>query len=100
MAEPDPERAHGDRHGHDQGRDFTADPAERVADRDELLRALAELTPHQRAVLVLRHYEGYDDAAIAAVLGCGDGTVRTHATRGAQRLRELLEKTRQPEEPR
>jgi RNA polymerase sigma-70 factor (sigma-E family) len=76
------------------------DPAVLVADRDELLRALATLTPHQRAVLVLRHYEGYDDAAIAAVLGCGEITVRTHATRGAQRLRALLDDRRLPEEPR
>jgi RNA polymerase sigma-70 factor (sigma-E family) len=75
------------------------DPADQVVARDEVLRALATLTPHQRAVLVLRHYEGYDDTAIAAVLGCSDGTVRTHATRGTQRLRTLLEHHRLPEEP-
>lgn len=75
------------------------DPADQVAARDEVLRALAALSPHQRAVLVLRHYEGYDDAAIAAVLGCGDGTVRSHATRGTQRLRTLLADRRLPEEP-
>jgi RNA polymerase sigma-70 factor (sigma-E family) len=66
------------------------DPADTVVQRDELLRALAVLTPHQRAVLVLRHYEGCDDAAIAAVLGCGEGTVRTHASRGLERLRRSL----------
>ncbi len=66
------------------------DPADTVVQRDELLRALALLTPHQRAVLVLRHYEGCDDAAIAAVLGCGEGTVRTHASRGLERLRRSL----------
>jgi RNA polymerase sigma-70 factor (sigma-E family) len=61
-----------------------------VVRRDELRRALGTLTPQQRAVLVLRHYEGYDDAAIAAVLNCGEGTVRTHASRGAERLRRAL----------
>ena len=66
------------------------DPADGVVRRDELRRALATLTPHQRAVLVLRHYEGYDDAAIAAVLDCGEGTVRSHASRGADRLRRAL----------
>jgi RNA polymerase sigma-70 factor (sigma-E family) len=84
------------------------DHAERVAVRDEVRRALGTLTPQQRAVLVLRHYEGYDDAAIAALLGCSAGTVRTHASRGAQRLRAVLqpvpqptsEPTPQPEEPR
>ena len=66
------------------------DPAEGVVRRDEIHRALGALTPHQRAVLVLRHYEGYDDAAIAAVLGCGEGTVRSHASRGLDRLRRAL----------
>ena len=66
------------------------DLADGVVRRDELRRALGALTPQQRAVLVLRHYEGYDDAAIAAVLKCGEGTVRTHASRGAERLRRAL----------
>jgi RNA polymerase sigma-70 factor (sigma-E family) len=76
------------------------DPADRVAERDEMRRALATLSPQQRAVLVLRHYEGYDDAAIAAVLGCGEGTVRAHASRGGRRLREALQQSRLTEEPR
>ncbi len=67
-----------------------ADPGDRVAERDELHRALATLSPRQRAVLVLRHYEGWDDAAIAAALRCGEGSVRTHASRGLQRLRDAL----------
>ena len=73
------------------------DPADRVADRDELQRALATLSPRQRAVLVLRHYEGWDDAAIAAALRCGEATVRTHASRGRQRLRAALDPTTHPE---
>lgn len=67
-----------------------ADPAERVADRDALRRGLATLSPAQRAVLVLRHLDGYDDDAIARVLGCSAGTVRSHASRGLQRLREAM----------
>src|SRR5689334_20433033 len=77
-----------------------SDPADRVAERDEVRRALATLSPQQRAVLVLRHYEGHDDAAIAAVLGCSEGTVRAHASRGGQRLREVLQQNRLTEEPR
>lgn len=68
----------------------TPDHADRVADHDQLERALATVSGHQRAVLVLRHYEGYDDAAIAAVLGCSEATVRSHASRGLARLREHL----------
>jgi RNA polymerase sigma-70 factor (sigma-E family) len=66
------------------------DPGDVVADRDELRRSLAALSPRQRAVLVLRHYEGWDDAAIAAALRCGEAAVRTHASRGGQRLRAAL----------
>jgi RNA polymerase sigma-70 factor (sigma-E family) len=66
------------------------DPAVRVADHDQLQRALARVSPHQRAVLVLRHYEGYDDAAIAHVLGASEATVRSHASRGLARMRAEL----------
>ena len=72
------------------------DPADRVADRDQLHRALATLTSRQRAVLVLRHYEGLDDAAIAGLLRCGEASVRSHASRGLQRLRASLDPTTLP----
>ena len=71
------------------------DPATRVVDRDELSHALAVLSPHQRAVLVLRHLDGLDDEAIAAVLGCSVGTVRSHASRGRERFRLRLAATDQ-----
>ncbi len=45
------------------------DHAGGVVDRDEVMRALSVLSEPQRAVVVLRYYEGYDDTAIAAVLG-------------------------------
>lgn len=69
------------------------DPAIGVVDRDELRRALQRLSPHQRAVLVLRHVEGLDDEAIAATLGCSVGTVRGHASRGRDRIRTFLSET-------
>ena len=72
------------------------DPADQVSDRDELDRAIAELAPQQRAVLVLRHYAGYEDAAIASVLGCSEGSVRSYASKGAARLRLLLDPTTHP----
>jgi RNA polymerase sigma-70 factor (sigma-E family) len=72
------------------------DLAEGVVERDQLRRALGTLTPRQRAVLVLRHYEGLDDAAIAALLRCGEVSVRSHASRGAARLRASLDQTISP----
>jgi RNA polymerase sigma factor (sigma-70 family) len=64
-----------------------------VVNRDELQRALLELSPHQRTVLVLRHLEGQGDDEIAALLGCSVGTVRSHAARGRARVREFLSET-------
>jgi RNA polymerase sigma-70 factor (sigma-E family) len=72
------------------------DLADQVGDRDELERAIRELPPQQRAVLVLRHYAGYEDAAIAAVLGCSENSVRSYASKGAARLRTLLAPTTHP----
>jgi RNA polymerase sigma-70 factor (sigma-E family) len=72
------------------------DPADGVADRDQLHRALRTLSPRQQAVLVLRHYEGLDDAAIAVLLSCAETSVRSHASRGLARLRESLDPTTSP----
>lgn len=53
-----------------------------------LRAALAELTPQQRAAVVLRTVEDLDHAQIAAPLGCSVGTARTHLSRGLARMRE------------
>jgi RNA polymerase sigma factor (sigma-70 family) len=66
------------------------DPATITVVRDQLQRGLTSLTAQQRAVLVLRHYDGYDDEAIASVLHCSTATVRSHASRGLQGLRDFL----------
>ncbi len=58
--------------------------------RAELLEALARLTPRQRAVLVLRYFNDLTEAQTAEVLGCSPGTVKSNASRGLARLREVL----------
>jgi len=67
-----------------------ADLAEGAAARSEIDWALQHLSPHQRAVIVLRHLIGLSDAAIAQELGCSEATVRSHVTRGLQRMRDVL----------
>jgi RNA polymerase sigma-70 factor (sigma-E family) len=57
------------------------------AERDDLWRRLGKLPPRQRAVLVLRYYEGLPDNEIAAILGCASTTVRGYAHRGLAALR-------------
>jgi RNA polymerase sigma factor (sigma-70 family) len=57
--------------------------------RDALGRALAQLPPMQRTVLVLRYWEELTQAETAELLGCPEGTVKSATARGLQRLREL-----------
>jgi RNA polymerase sigma-70 factor (sigma-E family) len=59
--------------------------------RDALVRLLIQLPPRQRAVIVLRYWEQLTEAETAALLGCSAGTVKSAASRGLQRLRELAE---------
>jgi RNA polymerase sigma-70 factor (sigma-E family) len=70
---------------------FTPDLSAQVADRDFLLRALAQLPPRQRAVMVLRYFDDLPEAEIADVLGCSVGTVKSHTARALARLREAAE---------
>ena len=58
--------------------------------RAELLDALERLTQRQRAVLVLRYFNDLTEAQTAEVLGCSPGTVKSSASRGLARLREVL----------
>jgi DNA-directed RNA polymerase specialized sigma24 family protein len=57
------------------------------AERAALLAELEKLLRRQRAVLVLRYYEGLSDTEIAEVIGCTPGTVRGYASRALAALR-------------
>jgi RNA polymerase sigma-70 factor (sigma-E family) len=52
--------------------------------------ALRALPPRQRATLICRYYQELDIAATAAVLGCGEGTVKSQTARGLAALRVAL----------
>ena len=65
--------------------------------RDALVRLLLQLPPQQRAVLVLRYWEQLTEAETAAVLGWPEGTVKSAASRGLRRLRELADGWHQTE---
>ena len=63
------------------------DPYEGRTDRDDLIRRIAGLPPRQRAVIVLRYFEGHTHEEIADLLGCRPATVRAHASTALARLR-------------
>lgn len=66
------------------------DHATSHADRDALLAEISKLPDRQRAVLVLRYYEGLPDGQIAEMLGLAPGTVRGYASRALTTLRVEL----------
>jgi RNA polymerase sigma-70 factor, ECF subfamily len=58
---------------------------------DELMAALRELPPEQRAVVVLRHLLEYTPGEIAAMLDLPRGTVNSRLRRALDSLRETIE---------
>ncbi len=80
--------------GTDIDRRVAPDHASGHADRDAMLAELSKLPAQQRAVLVLRYYEGLDDGRIAELLGIAAGTVRSYASRALATLR--IEMTWEP----
>jgi len=67
----------------------TADAMATVDLRDALVRLLLQLPPRQRAVIMLRYWEQFSAVEAAEVLGCSEGTVKSAASKGLRRLREL-----------
>ncbi|GAA1963955.1 SigE family RNA polymerase sigma factor [Catenulispora subtropica] len=63
------------------------DPAQRLADRELVLAALATLPRRQRAVIVLRYWEDRSESQTAEILGCAIGTVRSQAHKALAKLR-------------
>ena len=87
-----------------RGRPYREKPVEQLPDRapqgvpgvdagleqDAMWTHLRALPAKQRAVLVLRYYEGLAESEIAEVLGISRGTVKSHASRGLTALRQRL----------
>jgi RNA polymerase sigma-70 factor (ECF subfamily) len=53
-------------------------------------RALHALPTLQRAVVILRHMDGYSTKQVSEILRCSEGTVKTHLHRGLKKMRKLL----------
>ncbi len=62
-----------------------------MADRDQLERGFRRLPSEQRAILVLRHFAGYEPAEIAESLGIPAGTVRSRLHHAHRAMRAALE---------
>lgn len=93
---------HDDEDDHDllerlspHGDDNQNDPSEEV-DRAQTLNlieeALQRLPQRQREAFVLRYWEDMDVAETAAVMGCSEGSVKTHCSRAVHTLAVALGK--------
>jgi RNA polymerase sigma-70 factor (sigma-E family) len=67
-----------------------------VVEHQRVWSAVGGLPPRQRAVIVLRYYEGMSEADIAEVLGIRPGTVKSQSSAAMAHLRTTLADTEEP----
>jgi RNA polymerase sigma-70 factor (ECF subfamily) len=54
--------------------------------------AMEHLSPQQKLVFTLKHYQGYKLKEIAAMMDCAEGTVKKYLFTATERLRQRLRK--------
>lgn len=68
-------------------------PADQLAQKQVMAAiedALARLPARQREAFLLRYWEEFDVAETAAVMGCSEGSVKTHCSRAVAALSAVL----------
>lgn len=76
------------------------DHAVRIADADELTRALAQLSERDRDIVLLHAWEGLDGNELAAALGISRSGAQAALSRARARLREVWTPSLQEDGPR
>ena len=76
-----------------------ASPEPDPTDRAALRRALLQLAPRQRAIVVLRYFDDLTEVQTAQAMGIGVGTVKSQSRDALARLRTLLPDLRPGPDP-
>ena len=87
----DEEEGHGPRRGDTVIDERTTDQSMVSAEISENVeRALEKLSPRQRMVFTLRHYDGHKLKQIAEMMNCSEGTVKKYLFTATEKMRRLL----------
>ena len=79
------------------GRPVVGPDPQLIVENGDIANALAMLPPKQAAAIVLRHYHGYTNRAIAQLLGIPERTVASRLAVAKTRLREILKHSYGPQ---
>jgi RNA polymerase sigma-70 factor (ECF subfamily) len=78
-----------------EGLSNLADPR-KLLEQSQLIglleKAIESLPPRQREAFLLRYWEEMDVTETAKVMGCSEGSVKTHCSRATHALAILLKK--------
>jgi RNA polymerase sigma-70 factor (ECF subfamily) len=64
--------------------------------RERLRAAMESLSPRQKTIFVLKHFEELSIPEIAELTGLDSGTIKSHLFRAAHKIRERLGELRKP----
>ncbi|MDR2875020.1 MAG: RNA polymerase sigma factor [Methylobacillus sp.] len=76
----------------DEGQTDPQNEAERAQILTIIEAALQNLPPRQREAFVLRYWEDMNVEETAKIMGCSEGSVKTHCSRATHALAAVLEK--------
>jgi RNA polymerase sigma-70 factor, ECF subfamily len=57
---------------------------------EHINQALETLSPRQKMIFILKHYEGYKLREIAEMLSCGEGTIKKYLFEAVRKMRTQL----------
>jgi len=73
-----------------EGTESAADAVSRTQVLQAIEAEIAELPARQREAFLLRYWEEFDVAETAEVMGCSEGSVKTHCSRAVHALAKAL----------